>query len=137
MSDMAAQKPATAARMYDYFLGGVHNFPADQDAARKLIALFPHIPAGARANRAFLRRAVRHLATAGVRQFLDIGSGIPTEGNVHEVAQSVARDARVVYIDIDPVAVAESMELLEGNRYATAVRGDLRDRKSTRLNSSH
>ena len=62
MSDMAAQKPATAARMYDYFLGGVHNFPADQDAARKLIALFPHIPAGARANRAYLRRAVRHLA---------------------------------------------------------------------------
>jgi SAM-dependent methyltransferase len=130
MSDMAAQKPATAARMYDYFLGGVHNFPADQDAARKLIALFPHIPAGARANRAFLRRAVRHLATAGVRQFLDIGSGIPTEGNVHEVAQSVAPDARVVYVDIDPVAVAESLELLEGNTYATAIRGDLRSPES-------
>src|SRR3982750_446417 len=92
MSDMAAQKPATAARMYDYYLGGIHNFPADQDAARRLIALFPHIPVGARANRAFLRRAVRHLATIGVRQFLDIGSGIPTEGNVHEVVQAVVPD---------------------------------------------
>ena len=126
MSDMAAQKPATAARMYDYYLGGIHNFPADQDAARKLIALFPHIPAGARANRAFLRRAVRYLATIGVRQFLDIGSGIPTAGNVHEVAQSVAPDARVVYVDIDPVAVAESQEILEGNDGAAAIRGDLR-----------
>jgi hypothetical protein len=126
MTDTAAQKPATAARMYDYYLGGIHNFPADQDAARKLIALFPHIPAGARANRAFLRRAVRELATAGVRQFLDIGSGIPTEGNVHEVAQAVAPDARVVYVDIDPVAVSESLEILHGNDGATAIRGDLR-----------
>jgi SAM-dependent methyltransferase len=126
MSDMAAQKPATAARMYDYYLGGIHNFAADRDAARKLIAMFPHIPMGARANRAFLRRAVRHLAGAGVRQFLDIGSGIPTEGNVHEVAQALAPDARVVYVDIDPVAVAESQELLDGNDGATAIRGDLR-----------
>src|SRR5256885_12460744 len=102
MSDMAAHKPATAARMYDYFLGGVHNFPADQDAARKLIALFPHIPAGARANRAFLRRAVRHLATAGVRQFLDIGSGIPAEGNVHEAAPSVAPEGRLAYLVTHP-----------------------------------
>lgn len=120
------QKPATAARIYDYYLGGIHNFPADQEAARQVIAQFPFIPAGARANRAFLRRAVRHLADAGVRQFLDIGSGIPTEGNVHEIAQGVAPDARVVYVDIDPVAVAESLQILDGNQGATAIRADLR-----------
>ena len=80
----------------------------------------------ARANRAFLQRAVRYLADAGVRQFLDIGSGIPTVGNVHEVAQRMAPDSRVVYVDIDPVAVAESLEILDGNPLATAIRGDLR-----------
>lgn len=119
-------RPATSARIYDYCLGGVHNFPADQEVARKLIAQFPFIPAVARANRAFLRRAVRQLADAGVRQFLDIGSGIPTEGNVHEIAQEIAPDSRVVYVDIDPVAVAESLEILDGNERATAVRADLR-----------
>jgi hypothetical protein len=121
------QKPATAARIYDYILGGIHNFPADQDAARKLIAQFPFVPAASRANRAFLRRAVRHLVDSGVRQFLDIGSGIPTAGNVHEIAQELAPDARVVYVDIDPVAVAESLEILEGNKGATAIRGNLCD----------
>jgi hypothetical protein len=121
------QKPATAARIYDYILGGIHNFPADQDAARKLIAQFPFVPAASRANRAFMRRAVRHLVAAGVRQFLDIGSGIPTVGNVHEIAQDLAPDARVVYVDMDPVAVAESLEILEGNDGATAIRGNLRD----------
>jgi hypothetical protein len=121
-----ASKPATAARIYDYILGGIHNFRADQEAARELIAQFPFVPAASRANRAFLGRAVRELAKAGVRQFLDIGSGIPTAGNVHEVAQEVAPDARVVYVDRDPVAVAESLEILEGNDRATAIRGDLR-----------
>jgi trans-aconitate methyltransferase len=123
----AARKPATAARMYDYYLGGVHNFPADRDAARRVIAQFPDLPAHARANRAFLRRAVGHLADSGVRRFLDIGSGIPTEGNVHEIVQSRDPDARVVYVDIDPVAVAESLDILDGNPGATAVRADLRD----------
>jgi len=121
-----SNRPATAARIYDYCLGGIHNFPADQEVARKLIAQFPFIPAVARANRAFVRRAVRQLADAGVRQFLDIGSGIPTEGNVHEIAQEVAPDSRVVYVDIDPVAVAESLEILDGNERATAIRADLR-----------
>jgi SAM-dependent methyltransferase len=121
-----ASKPATAARIYDYILGGIHNFPADQEAARELIAQFPFVPAASRANRAFLGRAVRELAKAGVRQFLDIGSGIPTAGNVHEIAQEMAPDARVVYVDLDPVAVAESLEILEGNDRAIAVRGDLR-----------
>jgi trans-aconitate methyltransferase len=126
----STQKPATAARIYDYYLGGIHNFPADREAARKVIAQFPNLPVIARANRAFLRRAVRHLVDAGVRQFLDIGSGIPTEGNVHEIAQEAAPDARVVYVDIDPVAVAESLEILDGNQRATAVRADLRSPKS-------
>jgi hypothetical protein len=120
-------KPATAARIYDYYLGGVHNFPADREAARQVIAMYPFIPAAARANRAFLGRAVRFLADAGIRQFLDVGSGIPTGGNVHEIAQGIAPDARVVYVDIDPVAVAESQEILDGNRNAIAILADLRE----------
>ncbi len=123
----SADKPATAARIYDCILGGVHNFPADREVARKVIAELPFIPAGARANRAFLRRAVRYLAAEGIDQFLDIGSGIPTQGNVHEVAQQVCATARVVYVDIDPMAVAESLDMLGGNKLATAVHGDLRD----------
>jgi hypothetical protein len=121
------RKPATAARIYDYYLGGIHNFPADQQAARTLVTQFPCMPAVARANRAFLRRAVRYLVDAGIHQFLDIGSGIPTAGNVHEIAQAAAPQARVVYVDIDPMAVAESQDLLIGNEFATAVRGDVRE----------
>jgi SAM-dependent methyltransferase len=121
-----APKSATAARIYDYLLGGTHNFPADREAAQALVQAAPLVPAIARANRAFLRRAVRYLADAGVRQFLDVGSGIPTAGNVHEVAATVP-DARVVYVDIDPVAVAESLEILHGDQRATALRGDLQD----------
>jgi len=120
-------KPATAARIYDFHLGGTHNFPADREAAAAMVAMFPLAPALARNNRAFLRRAVRQLAGTGVRQFLDIGSGIPTEGNVHEIADAVIDDARVAYVDIDPVAVAEGLEILDGNPRATAVHGDLRD----------
>jgi hypothetical protein len=122
----SAQKPATAARVYDYCLGGVHNFPADREVARKLIEQFPFIPAVARANRAFLGRAVRYLTDSGIRQFLDLGSGIPTEGNVHEIAQAIAPDSRVVYVDIDPVAVAESLEILDDNQWAAAILADLR-----------
>lgn len=122
----ATQKPATAARIYDYYLGGIHHFPADQQAAKTLLAQFPCIPAVARANRAFMRRAVGRLVDTGVRQFLDIGSGIPTAGNVHEIAQAAAPDTRVVYVDIDPMAVAESLEILEGNALATAIRADVR-----------
>lgn len=121
------QKPATAARMYDYYLGGIHNFPADREAAERVMEQFPAFPVIARANRAFLGRAVRYLIDAGVRQFLDVGSGIPTEGNVHEIAQRAAPGARVVYVDTDPVAVAESLELLEHNESAIAIRGDLRN----------
>jgi hypothetical protein len=126
VGDMAG-KPATAARMYDYYLGGVHNFPADRAAAKQVTAVFPFVPAAARANRAFLGRAVRLLVDAGIRQFLDIGSGIPTAGNVHEIAQAAAPDSRVVYVDIDPVAVSEGQEILARNDAASALLGDLRD----------
>lgn len=120
------QMPATAARIYDYMLGGTHNFPADQQAARQLLEQFPVVPLAVRANRATLRRMVSYLCGVGVRQFLDIGSGMPTQSNVHEVAHSLAPGSRVVYVDIDPVAVSESLELLAGTAYTTAVLGDLR-----------
>jgi hypothetical protein len=119
-------KRANIARVYDYWLGGTHNFLADPDAARAIAAVAPAAPLIGLANRAFLRRAVRFLAGAGVRQFLDIGSGIPTQGNVHEVAQQADPCARVVYVDIDPVAVAHSKAILGGNDNAAIVAGDLR-----------
>ncbi len=117
----------SAARMYDYYLGGSHNFAVDRDAARKVIEAMPTITEVARANRAFLGRAVRYAVGAGVRQFLDIGSGIPTVGNVHEIAQGLAPDTRVVYVDVDPVAVSHARQLLSGNERATAIRADLRE----------
>ncbi|GAA4458954.1 SAM-dependent methyltransferase [Phytohabitans houttuyneae] len=123
----AHQKPATAARMYDYYLGGIHNFPADQEAAKAMLERSPLIRTIARYNRAYLSRAVRYLTSIGVRQFLDLGSGIPTEGNVHEIAQADIPDARVVYVDIDPEAVSESLEMLAGNQYATAIRANVRE----------
>jgi trans-aconitate methyltransferase len=125
-----ARKAATAARMYDYYLGGVHNFVADREAADAVIERFPFIPEAARANRAFVVNAVRHMAESGVRQFLDIGSGIPTVDNVHSVARQIHPESRVVYVDIDPVAVAESMEILDGDGLAAAVRGDVQDPKA-------
>ncbi len=120
-------KRANAARVYDYWLGGSNNFLADQDLARAISAVDPIVRAGARANRAFLGRAVRLLAAAGIRQYLDIGSGIPTEGNVHEVAQRADPGARVAYVDIDPVAVAHSKAILAGNQNATVIEADLRE----------
>jgi hypothetical protein len=124
---MSEAKPATAARIYDYHLGGTHNFPADREAAMAIAAMFPQVPLLAKANRAFLHRALRFVMGQGIRQFLDIGSGIPTQGNVHEVVDAAIDDGRVVYVDIDPVAVAESLDLLAGHPRATAVQGDLRD----------
>jgi hypothetical protein len=118
-------KPS-AARVYDYSLGGSHNFAADRAVAKALNAAVPDGPLIAGANRAFLHRAVRYLITVGIRQFLDVGSGIPTVGNVHEVAQRAAPDARVVYVDIDPVAVAHSQAILAGNSNATAIQADAR-----------
>jgi S-adenosyl methyltransferase len=119
---------ANIARVYDYWLGGSHNFRADQDVARAMIAVDPNIRAMMRANRAFLGRAVRYLIReAGIRQFLDIGSGIPTEQNVHEVAQAAASGSRVVYVDNDEIAVAHSRLMLEDNPDATVIQADLRE----------
>ncbi|MEY9967932.1 hypothetical protein ABIA33_006012 [Streptacidiphilus sp. MAP12-16] len=116
-----------AARMYDYYLGGSHNFAADRETARKAIALWPELPMIMRANRAFLRRSVHYLAGEGITRFLDIGSGIPTLGPVHEVAREVHPEARVVYVDRDPVAVAHSRLLIEDDPQSQVVEADLTD----------
>ncbi|MDQ3762860.1 MAG: SAM-dependent methyltransferase [Actinomycetota bacterium] len=115
------------ARVYDYYLGGSHNFTVDRRMARRAIELWPDLPLIMQANRAFLRRAVRYLVGQGITQFLDIGSGIPTEGNVHEVAQVASPRSRVVYVDIDPVAVAHSRAMLSGNELADTVQADMQD----------
>ncbi|MEO3781150.1 SAM-dependent methyltransferase [Micromonospora sp. B11E3] len=118
-------KPSVA-RAYDYWLGGSHNFAIDREFARQAIAAVPDLRLVARANREFLHRAVRFMIDMGIRQFLDIGSGIPTVGNVHEIAQTIVPDARVVYVDIDPVAVAHSEQILSDNEFAAAIHEDLR-----------
>jgi len=120
-------KRANVARVYDYWLGGSHNFLPDQDLGRSMAAVDPNVKAIARANRAFLGRAVRFLAASGIRQFLDIGSGIPTEGNVHEVAQQAEPACRVAYAEVDPVAVAHSKAILAGNPGAAIIEADLRE----------
>jgi len=116
----------SAARMYDYFLGGAHNFGVDRDLARRVLAISPGTPMVAQANRAFLHRAVEYLSGQGIRQFIDIGSGIPTQGNVHETAQRVHPASRVLYIDHDPVAVAHSELILDGDPTTRVVQADLR-----------
>ncbi|WP_041832432.1 SAM-dependent methyltransferase [Actinoplanes sp. N902-109] len=116
----------SSARIYDALLGGNHNFAADREAAQHLLTAIPLAGEMARANRAFLNRAVQYMLDRGVRQFLDIGSGIPTVGNVHEIAQRRVPDARVVYVDIDPVAVAHSNDILKDNPWAAAIQADLR-----------
>jgi trans-aconitate methyltransferase len=104
---------AHQARVYDYTLGGKDNFAADREAAEKAMQASPDVAATARANRAFLGRAVRYLAAeAGIRQFLDIGTGIPSAGNTHEVAQGAAPESRVVYVDNDPIVLAHARALL-------------------------
>src|SRR5689334_9433399 len=102
-----------AARIYDYLLGGKDHFAIDRETAEKGIKLIPTGRTAARENRAFLGRAVRYLvAEAGIRQFLDIGAGLPTANNVHEVAQSIAEESRVVYVDNDPSVMAHARALL-------------------------
>ncbi|MFF6785312.1 SAM-dependent methyltransferase [Streptomyces sp. NPDC012510] len=116
----------SVARMYDYYLGGSHNFEVDREAARRAMEFVPGLPKIMQANRAFMRRAVRYAANEGITQYLDIGSGIPTFGNVHEIAQEARPGARVVYVDHDPVAVAHSQAVLEGHDDADVVAADLR-----------
>jgi SAM-dependent methyltransferase len=120
----------SVSRVYDYFLGGSHNFEVDREAARIALKAIPAIPKVGQANRAVMRRAVRHAVGRGIDQFLDIGSGIPTFGNVHEVVHMLNPDADVVYVDNDPVAVAHSKAVLEGNEHATIAAADLRDPRS-------
>jgi hypothetical protein len=114
-----------SARMYDYFLGGKDNFPVDREAAEKAVAAMPTIPVLARANRAFLADAVAKMAAAGIGQFLDVGSGLPTSPNVHEVARETVPGARVVYVDYDPVVVLHS-QARRREPGTAAVRADVR-----------
>ncbi|MFI0411630.1 SAM-dependent methyltransferase [Actinomadura sp. 3N508] len=112
------------ARVYDYWVGGTHNLPVDRVIAERLESENPVLPMTLRSNRAFLRRAVRELSSLGVDQFLDIGAGIPTEGNVHEVALECNPSSRVVYVDIDPVAVSHGRAILADEPRATSIQGD-------------
>ncbi|HEY0449776.1 SAM-dependent methyltransferase [Actinophytocola sp.] len=114
-----------AARIYDYLLGGAANFAQDRTFADKLLEVMPEARPAARLNRAFLRRAVRFCVESGIRQFLDVGSGIPTAGNVHEIAQRMDPACRVLYVDSEPVAVTHSELMLRDNDRAASLRGDL------------
>jgi hypothetical protein len=116
-----------AARVYDYWLDGAHNFAADRALADQIQQVLPGIRDAIRVHRAFLRRAVLFLVDSGVRQFLDIGSGIPTVGNVHEIAQRADPECRIVYVDKESVAVAHSKLLLASNDRAAVIQANLRD----------
>jgi O-methyltransferase involved in polyketide biosynthesis len=105
---------AHSARIYDYILGGKDNFAVDRAAAEKMLEHTPGLPISMRANRRFMTRAVRHLARAGIRQFLDIGTGLPTHPNLHEVVQEEAPDAAVLYVDNDPLVLVHARALLTG-----------------------
>ncbi|NUP47433.1 MAG: hypothetical protein HOW97_08975 [Catenulispora sp.] len=124
--DIDIERPSVA-RMYDYFLGGSHNFASDRELAKRAQAVFPDAPHVVRANRLFLGRAVAALCALGVDQFLDLGSGIPTVGNVHEVVAAHRPGARTVYVDSDPVAFAHASALLEDTERVTVVHADLRN----------
>jgi hypothetical protein len=117
----------SVARVYDFFLGGSHNFEADRAFAAEVMTHNPIMPWVIRENRAFLRRVVRYLVEQGIDQFIDLGAGIPTVGSVHAVAAELNPDARIIYVDHDPVAIAHSRAILEGNRQAAVYAGDLQD----------
>jgi hypothetical protein len=117
----------SAARLYDFFLGGHHNYAADRELGRQLLQAEPNARMIVRENRNFLGRAVKYLSDAGIRQFLDLGSGIPTQDNVHEIAQRCDPEARTVYVDNDKGVVAHSKHLLRGNPLASVINADLRN----------
>src|SRR5579872_4436078 len=133
--DKSARPPfdvsvANQARIYDYLLGGKDNYAADRAAVDAVLKVAPELGFSARANRAFLGRAVRYLAAeAGIRQFLDIGTGIPTAGNTHQVAQAVAPESRVVYVDYDTIVLAHARALLTSSQAGATeyIHADLRD----------
>ncbi|MCW2863733.1 MAG: hypothetical protein JWP48_5441, partial [Actinoallomurus sp.] len=120
----------SVARMYDYYLGGKDNYAVDRDAVAKVAEVLPEVRQVARENRAFLRRAVRYMARQGIRQFIDIGSGLPTAGNTHEIAQEIIPGARVVYVDNDPVVLAHARDMLHGLPGTMITNHDLRDPRS-------
>lgn len=125
-ADVDPARPAPA-RIYDYLLSGKNNFQADRDAAKRIMALVPEIKDCAWANRSFHQRAARWIADRGVRQFIDIGSGLPTVGNTHDVVRSVDTSCRVAYVDNDPMVRAQSAQLLAGTPGVRVILGDLRD----------
>jgi hypothetical protein len=129
-ADVIDTSMAHQARIYDYWLGGKDNYEVDREAAEQALAAYPGLRRGVRAQRAFLGNAVTYLASAaGIRQFLDIGTGIPTANNTHEVAHAIDPDARIVYVDNDPVVLAHARALLTGVRPGTTsyLHADLRD----------
>ncbi len=117
---------ANAARIYDYFLGGAHNFASDRAQAAKIVAANPDMPRVCRVNRDFLGRVVRWCLSQGVDQFLDLGSGVPTVGNVHEIALARRPEARIAYVDFEPVAVHHAREITAGLDGVSVTQGDLR-----------
>jgi hypothetical protein len=121
-----AGKPSPA-RLYDYYLGGVHNFPVDREAGEKIRKALPELEDAAWVNRGFLGRAARWMAERGIRQFIDIGAGLPTQNNTHEVVHQVAPEARVVYADYDSQVAAYARPLLADVPTCTVITGDLRD----------
>lgn len=130
LPDAADADRPSAARMYDYYLGGSHNLAADRELAHAFLRVVPEMPQIARAQHSTLLRMVKHLARAGVSQFLDLGAGIPVVDTVHEVARAHIADARVVYVDRDPVAVSVSRAILQDVPHATVLRADMRDAAS-------
>ncbi|GAA3986590.1 SAM-dependent methyltransferase [Streptomyces plumbiresistens] len=132
-SDAASARIDTSrphpARVYDWWLGGKDNYPVDEELARKILAVDDTVLRGARANRRFMQRATRVVAEAGIRQFLDIGTGIPTEPNLHQVAQGVAPESRVVYADHDPIVLRHAEALLHGSAEGSTdyIHADVRD----------
>ncbi|MGW3349346.1 SAM-dependent methyltransferase [Nonomuraea rubra] len=126
-SGIDTTKPSVA-RVYDYMLGGKDNYEIDRHVAQAALRIAPDAPEAALANREFLRRTVRYLAAeAGIRQFLDVGSGLPTQGNVHEVAQAVTPGAHVVYVDHDPIVLAHGRALLAVDETTTIIDADVRE----------
>ena len=124
--DLGLDRP-NVARMYDYFLGGGHHFSLDREAADAVLAVAPEVASAARANRRFLHRAVRYALACGIRQFVDLGSGIPTVGNVHDIAHRCDPSARVIYVDCDSIAVTHAEALLTDVPTVGVVEADLRD----------
>ncbi|MGW9431266.1 SAM-dependent methyltransferase [Streptomyces decoyicus] len=118
------------ARMYDYYLGGWDNYEVDRVAAERVIEVHPQVRLSARANRSFMRRAVRELVDGGIRQIIDIGTGIPTSPNTHEVARETAPDTRVVYVDNDPIVATHAGARLTNTERSGFVLGDVRDPKA-------